>query len=87
MPFRTPPGLKQVWVNKTTGLRANRGEGDAITEYFKPGEEPDDGSSFLGFEQVALEPGQRARPSDAYGAAPPAVRRQQPQPGLFGGTW
>ncbi|CAN0289136.1 unnamed protein product, partial [Phaeothamnion confervicola] len=55
VPFRQPPGIKQVWVNKTTGLRAIRGEGDAITEYFKPGEEPDDGSSFLGFEQAAGE--------------------------------
>ena len=53
VPFRQPAGIKQVWVNKTTGLRANRGDGDAIAEYFKPGEEPDDSSSFLGFEQAA----------------------------------
>ncbi len=86
VPFRTPPGLKQVFVNKTTGLRANRGDGDAIPEFFKPGEEPDDGSSFLGFEQASFD-GDRGtqtqrRPADPY-AARPAPR---PQPGIFG-TW
>jgi penicillin-binding protein 1A len=50
VPFRQPPGIKQVWVNKTTGLRASRGDPDAIAEYFKPGEEPDEPNSFLGFE-------------------------------------
>jgi penicillin-binding protein 1A len=83
VPFRQPPGLRQVWVNKTTGLRANRGDGDAIPEYFKPGEEPDDGSSFLGFEQVSYEGdrGGQRRPDPYIGRPAP-----RPQPGIFG-TW
>ena len=76
VPFRTPPGIRQVWVNKVTGLRANRGDGDAIPEYFKPGEEPDDGNSMLGYENGASEGGEEkpraaagpARGVDPYGA-------------------
>ncbi len=91
VPFRTPPGIKQVWVNKTTGLRASRGEGDAITEYFKPGEEPDDGSSFLGFEQAAANAAAAGdRPPPPRGGAPVrdpfgynAPRAPQPKPGGF----
>ena len=93
VPFRTPPGLKQVWVNKSTGLRASRGEGDAIPEYFKPGEDPDDGSSFLGFEQAAFNNGDRPTPPPrggapvrdpfAYGTGP---QRPPPQP-KPGGFW
>jgi penicillin-binding protein 1A len=88
VPFRTPPGIKQVWVNKTTGLRASRGEGDAIAEYFKPGEEPDDGSSFLGFEQAVFSNDRQTPPRGGtpvrdpytYGAPP---RAPQPKPGGF----
>ncbi len=84
VPFRTPPGLQQVWVNKTTGLRASRGEGDAIPEFFKPGEAPDDGSSFMGFEQVSFggetDRGQRR---DPY-AVQPRPRQQPQQTCLFG---
>ena len=74
--------MKQVWVNKTTGLRANRGDGDAIPEYFKPGEEPDDGSSFLGFEQASFEGDRGAqtqrRPTDPYAARPAPEHRREP---------
>ncbi len=90
VPFRMPPGLKQVWVNKTTGLKASRGEGEAIPEYFKPGEEPDDGSSFLGFEQVSFE-GDRGRSGNAvrdpYAFSEPPRRPppRDPRPGF--GAW
>jgi penicillin-binding protein 1A len=60
--FRRPPGIKEVWVSSRTGLRANRGDTDAIPEYFKPFEEPDDPNSFLGYQTS----------SDSYGDAPPA---------------
>lgn len=87
VPFRTPPGLKQVWVNKTTGLRASRGDGDAIAEYFKPGEEPDDGNSFLGYEQAAaFGDGERnSRPASGRAPDPYSVQRppSRPQPGGF----
>ena len=50
VPFRSPPGNRSMPVNRYTGLRANPGDKDAIWEYFKPDEEPDDPNSFLGYE-------------------------------------
>ena len=50
VPFRVPPGLKQVRVSLRTGLRATGGEGDTtVLESFKPYEEPDDAYSIVGF--------------------------------------
>jgi penicillin-binding protein 1A len=49
VPFRIPPGLKLVRVSLRTGLRAMGGEGDTVTEAFKPYEEPDDAYSIVGF--------------------------------------
>ena len=42
-PFRTPPDIRMVMVNKQTGLRTDRNDPDAIEEYFKPGTEPAEG--------------------------------------------
>jgi penicillin-binding protein 1A len=50
IPFRSPPGIRSIPVNRYTGLRANPGDKDVIWEYFKPDEEPDDPNSFLGYE-------------------------------------
>lgn len=50
VPFRSPPGIRTVPVNRFTGLRAAPGEKDVIWEVFKPFEEPDDPNSFLGYE-------------------------------------
>jgi penicillin-binding protein 1A len=49
VPFRQPPGIKQVRVSLRTGLRSIPGEKDSVTEYFKPTEEPDDEYSVIGF--------------------------------------
>jgi penicillin-binding protein 1A len=46
--FRRPPGIREMRINKLTGLRANGDDKETIFEYFKPGEEPDDASSALG---------------------------------------
>jgi penicillin-binding protein 1A len=40
IPFRMPPGVRQVRVNPTTGLLARAGDREAIWEAFKPGTEP-----------------------------------------------
>jgi penicillin-binding protein 1A len=48
VPFRIPPGIKLIRVSLRSGLRA-QGESDAILEAFKPGEEPDDSYSLIGF--------------------------------------
>ncbi len=52
IPFRVPPGIKLVPVNRMTGLRAEPGEKDVIEEAFKPYEEPDDPNSFLGYQSA-----------------------------------
>ena len=65
--FRQPPGLKLVRVNPKTGLRANSGEEGAITEAFKPFEEPDDPNSFLGYEGS----GQQSSSAESAGASTP----------------
>ena len=49
VPFRIPPGIKLVRVSLRTGLRAQGGERDTVTEAFKPIEEPDDAYSIIGF--------------------------------------
>ncbi len=43
VPFRTPPDIRQVRVNRKTGQRTDPNDPDAITEYFKPGTEPSEG--------------------------------------------
>jgi penicillin-binding protein 1A len=43
VPFRTPPGIVQVRVNKRTGQRTDPNDPEAIAEYFKPGTEPGEG--------------------------------------------
>ena len=51
VPFRVPPGIKLIRVNRNTGLRVGgRGGKDTIVEAFKPYEEPDDPNSFLGYQ-------------------------------------
>lgn len=51
VPFRIPPGIQLVTVDRNTGLRSSyRGGGNVITEALKPYEEPDDPNSFLGYE-------------------------------------
>jgi penicillin-binding protein 1A len=52
VPFRVPPGIKLVPVNRMTGLRAAPGDKDVIEEAFKPYEEPDDPNSFLGYQSA-----------------------------------
>jgi penicillin-binding protein 1A len=51
-PFRIPQGTKLVRVNLQSGLRAAPGDPSAIMEAFKPGEEPDDAYSVIGFQQT-----------------------------------
>ncbi len=85
VPFRTPPGIKQVWVNHKTGLRASRGESDVIAEYFKPGEEPDEANALLGFEYSG--PGNGSGNGDAYQPSRSADPFGEPRyPGRSGRT-
>lgn len=64
VPFRVPPGIKLVRVSLKTGLRSQPGEKDSIVEAFKPGEEPDDAYSVIGFTDPTAEDGTAG--GDAY---------------------
>ena len=70
VPFRTPPDIRMVMVNKHTGTRTDRNDPDAIEEYFKPGTEPAEGYPVADGEQ---------------GASPDGWTGQQPQAPAPGG--
>ncbi len=57
--FRVPEGMRMIAVNRTTGMRANPGEGGAIMEAFKPGTGPADSYWVIGMG--SLENEDRAR--------------------------
>jgi penicillin-binding protein 1A len=40
VPFRIPPGMQLIKVNRKTGFRASSGDASAILEAFKPGTQP-----------------------------------------------
>ncbi len=48
VPFRIPPGLKLVKINRRTGARVSPGDPDAILEAFKPDTDPPDSYSVIG---------------------------------------
>jgi penicillin-binding protein 1A len=48
VPFRVPPGVKFVKINRRTGARATPGDPDAIQEAFKPDTDPPDAFSVIG---------------------------------------
>lgn len=82
-PFRIPPGIKLVRVNKRTGLRASPGDNDAILEAFKSNEEPDDAYSVIGFSDVG-----GVAPTDADGGYGEFSPRRPPAVGSGrGGLW
>ncbi|MBA2125374.1 penicillin-binding protein [Hyphomicrobium methylovorum] len=78
-PFRVPPGIKFVQVDKKTGLRATGENTDTILEAFKPNEEPDDAYSMIGIAHAGAPAGPPAvyGGGDAY-AAPAAPSRPPP---------
>ena len=47
-PFRPPPNIKLIRVNRATGVRAGAGDDSAIIEAFKPGTAPPDSFSYPG---------------------------------------
>ena len=87
-PFRIPPGVKLARINLRTGLRAGEEDPQSIMEAFKPGEEPDDAYSVIGFtdQGTGAMPGRDDESSadDAYDSAP----RSSPGYGSGrGGLW
>lgn len=53
IPFRSPPNISMVLVNRHTGQRTGREDPDAIEEYFKPGTEPGEGYPVAQSEEPA----------------------------------
>lgn len=47
IPFRIPPGIKNVKINPHNGLRASAADGDAIWEAFLPGTEPGSSNPYI----------------------------------------
>ncbi|MFD0987581.1 penicillin-binding protein 1A [Methyloligella solikamskensis] len=72
VPFRAPPGVKLVRVNLKTGQPASGGDGAAIMEAFKPGQEPVGAVASSGYNDYGGQQGQ-----DGYGQYQP---QPQPQP-------
>ena len=53
--FRVPEGIKLYPINAKTGLLAEAGSGGVIMEAFKPGTQPPNSYSIIGFESDMLE--------------------------------
>ncbi len=62
--FRIPRGVRLVWVDHDTGMRANEGARGAILEAFKPGTEPGNARTVLdgGIPEADGEPGVASGP-------------------------
>ncbi len=87
-PFRIPPGIKLARVNLRTGLRSGEEDPQSIMESFKPGEEPDDAYSVIGFSDQgtgAVGPGAPRPPEDDY--YQPEPRRAPAFGSGRGGVW
>ena len=81
VPFRTPPDLRQVRVNKRTGQRTDPNDPDAITEYFKPGTEPSEGYATA----ADYSPQDRPRGYSSWGSSSPSQWGAPPPPPPGGG--
>jgi penicillin-binding protein 1A len=84
-PFRIPPGLKLARVNLRTGLRAGADDPQSIMEAFKPGEEPDDAYSVIGFTDSGRSDQGGDPDEDSY--YQPAPSRGPGFGGGRGGLW
>ncbi len=56
VPFRVPPGLNFIPINRKTGLYSNANGPDTILEAFKPGTGPPDTYSIIGYTDTQGRP-------------------------------
>ncbi|HEY5081963.1 MAG TPA: penicillin-binding protein 1A [Bauldia sp.] len=56
IPFRVPPGMTFITIDRRTGLRAQPGDADTIQEAFKPGTSPPDTYSIIGYTDAMGRP-------------------------------
>ncbi len=63
VPFRVPPGLRMVRIDRTTGALASAGDSNSIMEFFKPGTEPTfDGPAYLSGGSGMFDPNAASGP-------------------------
>jgi penicillin-binding protein 1A len=67
VPFRVPPGIRLVAVNKRTGMKAMPGDPDAIMEAFKPGTAPPDTYSVIGYDSDEFSKARKVTPEQERG--------------------
>ena len=56
IPFRVPPGIRNVQINAQTGVRAQAGDEKVIWEVFVTGTEPTDEMYILDGRGISLMP-------------------------------
>ncbi len=56
IPFRVPPGIPFIPIDRKTGLRADPGDPNAFLEAFKPGTGPPDTYSIIGYTDTMGRP-------------------------------
>ncbi|MDK9696105.1 MAG: penicillin-binding protein 1A [Siculibacillus sp.] len=67
VPFRVPPGIRLIAVNRATGMRASPGEGGTIMEAFKPGTAPPDTYSVIGYDAEQFDKARKVTPEQERG--------------------
>jgi penicillin-binding protein 1A len=67
VPFRVPPGIKLVAINRKSGLRATPGDPETIMEGFKPGTSPPDSYAIIGYEPGEFSKARRVTPDQERG--------------------
>ncbi len=70
-PFRIPEGIRLIRVNANTGMRAQDGEKGVIVEAFKPGNDPPDPFSYVGYPSAFGDPAE----------TDPGTSRRRPEAG------
>jgi penicillin-binding protein 1A len=67
VPFRVPPGIRLIAVNRITGMRASPGDGATIMEAFKPGTAPPDTYSVIGYDAEQFDKARKVTPEQERG--------------------
>lgn len=70
IPFRVPPGLRLMAINRKSGLKASPGDPDTIMEAFKPGTAPPDSYSIIGYETGDFSRARKVTPEQERGLQP-----------------
>jgi len=87
VPFRVPPGIHLVRVNKKTGRPTSPGDPGAIMEAFKPIQDPTGGGGAVAGEEddqaVAADGYGQPAPTGAPGMVPGQLPPAAPPPGPY----